>query len=376
MAGGVAGLGTALFVIVRLAVVGHLDAARLVMAERPYVDVGLAPKGLPVLPRNGYDGQFFYRLALDPGNLHRTAYGIHLDTIFRLQRIGYPFLAWLLSLGHHRWVPVTLLVVNVLAMAVIGALGGAFARGAHRHALWGLLLAGYFGFVFSVARDLAEPTAAAFLLGGLLALRRGRPVPGAVLFACGSLTRETVLVPVAVLLLCRLVAFVTGRARPGITDAAWVVPIAAFAAWQVAVHVVVGQYPILTDATDNSAGPLVPLVHSVDTHLRSAASLNPDSLIWVVEMVVLTVFVLAGLTALRSTTAPVFERLVFVAYLLELFFLSASIWNGTVDLRSLDEVYLLAVVLLFGAPRRNLVPMATVMAPIVVVVAGHRTVSL
>ena len=61
-------------------------------------------------------------------------------------------------------------------MAAIASLGGDLRPGGGRHALWGLLLAGYFGLATSVARDLTEPLAAAFLLAGLLAYRR--PAPG------------------------------------------------------------------------------------------------------------------------------------------------------------------------------------------------------
>ena len=52
---------------------------------------------------NGYDGQFYLRLALDPFDLKLHAFGITLNGAFRDQRIVYPFIAWLIALGQLRY---------------------------------------------------------------------------------------------------------------------------------------------------------------------------------------------------------------------------------------------------------------------------------
>src|SRR3990172_6865503 len=66
-------------------------------------------------PRDGYDGQFYYRLALDPLTIERTAHGIRLDNPpYRQQRILYPVLAWLV--GRVIPVPWAMLLVNYIAM--------------------------------------------------------------------------------------------------------------------------------------------------------------------------------------------------------------------------------------------------------------------
>ena len=83
---------------------------------------------LPHVPSKGYDGQFYYRLALDPFNWSKTAYGITMDQSYRYTRIGYPILAWLVSLGQHQFVPVALVVINLLGVAAMAYLGGIFAR--------------------------------------------------------------------------------------------------------------------------------------------------------------------------------------------------------------------------------------------------------
>ena len=95
---------------------------------------------MPVAPTYGYDGQFFYRLALNPLNFSQTAYGITMDRSYRYMRIGYPALTWLVSLGQHFLVPIMLVAVNVAAVGALGYLGGVFARQGGRHALAGLLM--------------------------------------------------------------------------------------------------------------------------------------------------------------------------------------------------------------------------------------------
>ena len=201
------------FVLFRWWVAANGNVTKFVRAELPFAHPARVPASVYVFPSNGYDGQFFYRLALDPVDLRRTAFGITLDHPYRLQRIGYPALAWLFSLGHHRLAPIALVVVNVLALAMIGLLGGMLAAESGRHAIWGLLLAGYFGFLKSVGNDLAEPVAAACLLGGVLAYRRERPVVAGLLFAYGALTRETAMIVPLAILLVRLPGVIRGGFR-------------------------------------------------------------------------------------------------------------------------------------------------------------------
>ena len=77
------------FVIVRVAVAAHGNLSELVVAGRTYVDPARSGGPAP-LPGNGYDGQFYYRLALNPSHLSVLGHGIRLDTSYRVQRIGYP----------------------------------------------------------------------------------------------------------------------------------------------------------------------------------------------------------------------------------------------------------------------------------------------
>ena len=335
---------------------GHLSL--FIMAGHVYTHRAQLPRGLLLVPSAGYDGQFYYRLALDPANWHATAFGITMDQSYRYTRIGYPLLAWIFSLGQHQLVPVVLVALNLLAVGAMALLGGMFARESGRHALWGLAFAAYFGLVISVGRDTAEPLAEACLLGGLLAYRRGTSpmyLLATALFTFGAITRETILYAPAAIAVTRLIAMARRRAAPGLADLTWVVPAVGYGLVEVAVHFVVkGEFPLLANSSRNLTVPFTALVDALkyDAAHINTAHLSPID-ISLLEYATLAIFILAGLTVLFVTTAPAHERLAFVFFVLQLGLLSSQIWTSTFgDGRSLIEPYLMALVLLIATPRR------------------------
>ncbi len=80
-----------------------------------------------------------------------------------------------------------------------------------------------------------------------------------------------------------------------------------------------------------------------------------------IENIVLLLFVLAGLLVLRSTAAPVHERVAFVVFILiELVLASAQFWNSTFgDGRTNVDTFLLAVTMLLATPRTAPAPGST-----------------
>jgi hypothetical protein len=357
---------------------GHLSL--FIMAGHTYTHRAQLPKGLLLVPSAGYDGQFYYRLALDPANWSKTAFGITMDQSYRYTRIGYPILVWLVSLGQHRFVPVALVAVNLVAVAGMAFLGGMFARESGRHALWGLAFAAYFGLVISVGRDTAEPLAEALMLGGLLAYRRTRPILATAAFAAGALTRETILLAPAAIAVTRLVAMARRRARPGLADLTWLVPACAFGLVEVAVHFVVkGEFPLLANTGRNLAVPFTAMIDALkyDFGHINTAHLSPID-VSLLEYATLAIFIVAGLAVLKVTTAPAHERLAFVFFVLQLGLLSSQIWTSTFgDGRSLIEPYLMALILLLATPRqymswRYLGPITACVLPALLVVARRR----
>jgi hypothetical protein len=327
-------------------------------------DPAALPHGLVIQPNLGYDGQFYYRLALDPANLHNTAYGITVDTPYRFIRDGYPFLAWLLSGGQHSLVTVTLVVVNMLAIAAIGVIGGIFAKDSGRHAAWGLLLAGYYGLVTTLSRDTSEAVASAFLLAGLLMLRparsdgtqRRRPVLAGLLLGYGSLSRETVIIAPVAYAIIRLGGMALRRWKPGRDDLGWVLPGVIFSGWQVIVYAATGQWALLSDSGANANTPFTAPAHAINwnfTHLDTLGVNNVDE--WAMEFTLFALVVIFAVCSLWTTRVPVYERLAFIIYIFEICLVAPTTWNSlTADMRSFIEVWLLGVLILFGTKRRPL----------------------
>lgn len=142
----------------------------------------------------GYDGQYYYFLALDPR--HAKDYMAE-KAGFIYARPVYPAFARAASLGSARRLPAAMLAVNLAAIA-IGTLALALWLRARRFSPWfALLYAAYPGLIFCVARDLTEPLAFALVAVAFLvfdASRGSRIVASAALFALAGLTRETTLV--------------------------------------------------------------------------------------------------------------------------------------------------------------------------------------
>jgi hypothetical protein len=361
----------------RLILLDHHNITKLLRIGTVYGNPARVPHGVFVfLGSTGYDGQFYYRMALDPANLHKTAYGITMDAPYRFMRIGYSALAWLVSLGHYTAVPYALVAINVAALAALGYLGGLLARDAGRHAIWGLLLVGYFGLMDSLSRDLTEPLGALCLIAGVLAYRKRHPLLAAAAFSYGVLTRETVLVAPVALGIVRVIQIARRRDRPGPADLAWLVPGVVFAAWEVVVKLATGAFPILADGGKNVGQPISAVVHAVVHNYVHPTTPVPGApgavIIWDIEFAVLVLFAVAALLSLRATTIPVYERLAFVLYIVEIFCLAPTNWDGYADLRSFVEVYLFAVLILFGVPRRRLAAFAACAAPLVILVALYR----
>jgi hypothetical protein len=352
-------MSTALaFVLARRHLWAKGDISRFILVGRHFATVSQLPPGVAVSPTYGYDGQFYYRLALNPANLSHIAYGIRLDQPYRYMRIGYPWLTWLVSLGQHVLVPVMLVVVNIVAVGALGYLGGVFARQGGRHAPAGLVIPAYFGLLTSLSRDTAEPLAAVCLLGGLLAVRARRPVLAGLLLAYGALSRETVMVAVAAIFIIRVAGVARGRepARPFRADLAWLLPIVVFVAWEAIVKVITGSVPLLTDSDRNADLPFIAPLEALRSNLHHL-SLHPfdQYSVWFLEIVILALFAVAALVSWRSTNAPVHERLALILYLIEICVITQNTWSSLdADLRSFIEVYLLAAIILLSTPVRGL----------------------
>jgi hypothetical protein len=272
-------LAYGLFTLARLFIIGG-DVTRFAMASARFIPLPAgASVGLSLTTTsNGYDGQFYYLLALNPFSSVPALPGAHLDVpAYRAQRILYPLLVWALSLGGRpALVPIMLVIVNLVAIVGIGAVGALFTRQHGVAPLWGSLLAFYPGLLVSLAGDLAEPLALLCALGGLLCARRRHWGWAALLLSLAALARETTaLIAVALViagLLARLrpvpeprTASVPRMPRDHWTGAivAGGIPLVVALCWQFILLIHWGSPGVLAAGTNNLGVPLAGLVESL-----------------------------------------------------------------------------------------------------------------
>ena len=237
----------------------HFDLSVFVFAGNEFVSESTAP--ITIVSKSiGYDGQFFYRFALNPFSAERSAYGITLDTpAKRMQRIGYPMLAWFVSLGQVGFVPGSLLAINLIGLGGIAACTAWITR---RDAFaWWLPIAitAWPGFLVSLTHDTAEITSAALLLTALAFYLSDRLWAYCTLAAASALTRETT-IPI----LLGLLAYETYVAATSRTTVRWLSRVAPcalafvpFGVWWMAVSSIWHQAPQSLSGSPDLGWPLV-----------------------------------------------------------------------------------------------------------------------
>jgi len=147
----------------------------------------------------GYDGQFFYFIAVDP-----TTAPAHIDVpAYRFQRILYPLLARLLAFGQIDLIPWMMVGINLAAMVGTAVVAQRLLTG-HRVNRWYALPIGlYVGQLLSLRVDLPEPLALFLMLASLWVFDQPRFgwLWSAVLLALAVFTKETMLITGAAILI-------------------------------------------------------------------------------------------------------------------------------------------------------------------------------
>lgn len=232
----VAIVGCVCFILVGANLIRNdFDPSIFVVAGENYTnEEALDPALTVVLPGNGYDGQFYYRLALDPFSKITDDFGIRLDLpSYRGQRIVYPLSVWLISFGNPSLALWGMILVNLAGMMGLAYVSAQLAEHYGRRAYWGLLIALYPGFMLALVRDLTEILTGLFVLWGTLEYLRHRRGIASALLILAVLTRETaLLVPIAFLSVALLRRARNDRADGDGKRLVWMaLPIVVYGVW-------------------------------------------------------------------------------------------------------------------------------------------------
>lgn len=198
----------------------------------------------------GYDGQFAYQIAINPAGA-----APFLDIpAYRYQRIVYPLVVRVLSLGIPAVVPWMLILVNFVSLA-LGTLATELILDVHGRSRWFALAFGLFtGQMLSLRLDLTEPLAFMLAQWGVLYFDRRHLGWSGLLFALAALTRElTLLFPAA----CALALILNDRRWW--KGAAWGLAILApFAGWQVFLFRWLGNWGVSSGGASATAFEWIP----------------------------------------------------------------------------------------------------------------------
>jgi hypothetical protein len=328
------------------------DVSLFVIAGGVNVDASKVPPGLTVIPNiGGYDGVWFYRLAINPLTSVQAAHGIRIDNpAYRQQRVMYPLIVWLLSLGNVTWIPWLLVIVNILAAAAMAAFAGAFAKRFGLNALWGVIVPLYPGFVLTLSRDLAEIVTAAFAMGAIWAITSRRNTTAAILLTCAVLTRETTLLLAFALAAAWLIERVLHRERR-IAAITFSVPIAVYTVWQIVLAFRWGVSPLRAGAPDRA----LPLVEFAQFLAAASFRRNHQERLYFLESFFLAAVVIAIVLVWRRSRAPLEWRLAWLGYLAIFSILPHTIWIEDYGfLRIFADLFLVSAALIipsFSAAR-------------------------
>ncbi len=348
----ITGIACVLFISAQFAIRGW-DPTLFIVAGDQYVDAEEVSSPISVNEASdGYDGQFFYALALNPFTTESTVEGITIDVpAYRQQRIGYPFLVWLLSGGNTAAVGAMMLLVNLAALMSVALLGAAIARDHGHSPMLGIILPAFPGFVFALTYGTAEIVAVAFMVAGLYAITRHRYTWASAALAAACLTRETVLlVPIAIAGIWlwesmrrhdrilsmdfKSVALVAG------------VPIAATVGLQFVLMSVWGEIPVLAGG-NNVGAPFVGISQFLSTApwgtVRTGLALG--------ELALLAAMSGAVVALWRSSKAPPHEKIAWALSILLVAALNYFVWIEDVAfMRAAAQPWALGSLIVLRAP--------------------------
>lgn len=322
-----------IYLFILLTSLGYNPSYLISLGEK-FVNFSQIPKNIIVWKNYGYDGQFYYRLALNPFTTKVEEFGITLDNpAYRHQRIIYPLISWIISLGNKNFVPTILLLVNFIAILLIGFIGGYFAQSLKLHSFWGLVFIIHPGFPYTLSRDLTEILQACFLLSAIFLIKRNNFLISAIFLTLAILTKETALIIVVVLLL-------TFKSRY------FIIPIIVYLIWQIVLFLIWGQTPVLL--TNAAFG--TPLL-GLGSYLHSTLNLVTYSQrVGFIQLCFLLIFALTIFHSFASSRVLKFIKVVWILYFLMAIFYTSYIWVADIAFfRALTEFYIIGSVILISS---------------------------
>jgi hypothetical protein len=336
------------FVLARLAM-HDWDASFFVTAGDKWSNPAEVPPNLSVMrDTGGHDGQFYYRFALNPFSTRVTENGITIDLpAYRNQRFLYPFVVWTLSFGNARAVPLLLIAVNYAAVCVLTWCAARYLQVRGLHALYGLAIGCYPGFVLTLARDFTEVFSGAFLMAGILLGARERHGWAALVLALGVLARETTVL-YSVATIAGWVYALRSSDRQW-AKASYLAPVLVCVGWQLRLRYVWGHWA--STSTGATAWPFVDYFRSL---WEKTAFASAHQIVCLGAMLLIGAYAVVVALNVRRSNAGANEKLAWALNVGLASVVSVNVWGEDWSfLRNLWELYVFGTITLLLSPSRT-----------------------
>jgi len=172
---------------------GNITGFFHIGANRP-ISPYLLNQALVRRPSDGYDGQFFLNLALDPLLRHPDTVQALDHPQYRYRRIFYPLLGHVLGLGQPVLIPFVLVGLNAVAAILLTGLVGRELRAQDLSPWRSLLIFLVPGLWITIILSTADLLSTLFAVYAFMGYRQQRNCQVGLAIALACLTRETMLV--------------------------------------------------------------------------------------------------------------------------------------------------------------------------------------
>jgi len=182
---------------------------------------------------DGYDGQFYYMIALDVFSeaKYRMSY--------RYQRILYPALAHLLSFGNINFIPWSLLILNIFSVVCGAYILLLIINKYNADIRLSYLYAFNCGYLICILRDLSEPVMLLFILLFVYCYENKKTLLACAFLTCAVFTKEATLLLIVSLLFYLLLK------RELRQLFIYSIPLFAYSIWQGFLNVAYPDLPVL-----------------------------------------------------------------------------------------------------------------------------------
>lgn len=127
----------------------------------------LEQKNIIIIPGNGYDGQQFLTLALDPLLLNPQTKNALDDPYYRSKRIMYPLLGYIFGAGSPRVIPYSLVIINFFGLIFLIFIASLWLKQNSKPERWALIILSIPSVWVVLIRSTSELLCAAFILAAL-----------------------------------------------------------------------------------------------------------------------------------------------------------------------------------------------------------------